>query len=86
MPAYTYLIKDESGGRSEGQIKADNLDTAMQKLSSENQIIVKLEEIDTTWDFIGPFIDEINLSIVAAVLTIVAVSYTHLTLPTNREV
>ena len=63
MPAYTYLIKDESGGRSEGQIKADNLDTAMQKLSSENQIIVKLEEIDTTWDFIGPFIDEINLSI-----------------------
>ena len=48
MPAYTYLIKDESGGRSEGQIKADNLDTAMQKLSSENQIIVKLEEIDTT--------------------------------------
>ena len=63
MPAYTYLIKDESGGRSEGQIKADNLDIAMQKLSSENQIIVKLEEIDTTWDFIGPFIDEINLSI-----------------------
>ena len=62
MPAYTYLIKDESGSRSEGQIKADNLDTAMQKLSSENQIIVKLEEIDTTWDFIGPFIDEINLS------------------------
>ena len=63
MPAYTYLIKDESGGRSEGQIKADNLDIAMQKLSTNNQIIVKLEEVDTTWDFIGPFIDEINLSI-----------------------
>jgi type IV pilus assembly protein PilC len=63
MPAYTYLIKDDSGGRSEGQIKADNLDTAMQKLSADNQIIVKLEEVDTTWDFIGPFIDEINLSI-----------------------
>ncbi|MDG2266506.1 MAG: type II secretion system F family protein [Candidatus Marinimicrobia bacterium] len=63
MPAYTYLIKDDSGGRSESQIKADNLDTAMQKLSADNQIIVKLEEVDTTWDFIGPFIDEINLSI-----------------------
>jgi type IV pilus assembly protein PilC len=63
MPAYTYLIKDDSGGRSEGQIKADNLDIAMQKLSADNQIIVKLEEVDTTWDFIGPFIDEINLSI-----------------------
>ena len=63
MPAYTYLIKDEAGGRSEGEIKADNLDLAMKKLSADNQVIVKLEELDTSWDFIGPFIDEINLSI-----------------------
>jgi len=63
MPAYTYLIKDEAGGRSEGEIKADSLDLAMKKLSTGNQIIVKLEEVDTSWDFIGPFIDEINLSI-----------------------
>ena len=63
MPAYTYLIKDEAGGRSEGEIKADNLDLAMKKLSADNQVIVKLEEIDASWDFIGPFIDEINLSI-----------------------
>jgi type IV pilus assembly protein PilC len=63
MPAYTYLIKDEAGGRSEGEIKADSLDLAMKKLSAGNQIIVKLEEVDTSWDFIGPFIDEINLSI-----------------------
>ena len=61
MPAYTYLIKDETGSRSEGEIKADSLDLAMKKLSAGNQIIVKLEEIDTSWDFIGPFIDEINL-------------------------
>ena len=63
MPAYTYLIKDEAGGRSEGEIKAESLDLAMKKLSDDNQIIVKLEEVDTSWDFIGPFIDEINLSI-----------------------
>ena len=63
MPAYTYLIKDEVGGRSEGEIKAESLDLAMKKLSADNQIIVKLEEVDTSWDFIGPFIDEINLSI-----------------------
>ena len=63
MPAYTYLIKDEVGGRSEGEIKADSLDLAMKKLSAGNQIIIKLEEVDTSWDFIGPFIDEINLSI-----------------------
>ena len=63
MPAYTYLIKDEAGGRREGEVKADNLDLAMKKLSAGNQVIVKLEEVDTSWDFIGPFIDEINLSI-----------------------
>ena len=63
MPAYTYLIKDEAGGRSEGEIKAESLDLAMKKLSADNQVIVKLEEVDTSWDFIGPFIDEINLSI-----------------------
>ena len=63
MPAYTYLIKDEAGGRREGELKADNLDLAMKKLSAGNQIIVRLEEVDTSWDFIGPFIDEINLSI-----------------------
>jgi len=56
MPAYTYLIKDEAGGRSEGEIKADNLDLAMKKLSADNQVIVKLEEIDASWDFIGPCI------------------------------
>jgi len=32
MPAYTYLIKDEAGGRREGEVKADNLDLAMKKL------------------------------------------------------
>ncbi|RTZ93784.1 MAG: type II secretion system F family protein, partial [Candidatus Neomarinimicrobiota bacterium] len=41
----------------------ESLDLAMKKLSADNQIIVKLEEVDTSWDFIGPFIDEINLSI-----------------------
>ena len=86
MPAYTYLIKDESGGRSEGQIKADNLDTAMQKLSSENQIIVKLEEIDTTWDFIGPFIDEINLSIERFKNMLKTESYSMLLNHTTHEV
>ena len=49
MPAYTYLIKDDAGSRSEGEIKADSLDLAMKKLSAGNQIIVKLEEVDTSW-------------------------------------
>ncbi len=63
MPVFSYLIKDDTGSRREGEIRADSLDSAMQKLAANNQIIVKLQEVDTSWDFIGPFIDEINLSI-----------------------
>jgi len=39
MPAYTYLIKDEAGGRSEGEIKAESLDLAMKKLSAETRLL-----------------------------------------------
>ena len=63
MPVFSYLIKDDTGSRREGEIRADSLDTAMLKLAANNQIIVNLQEVDTSWDFIGPFIDEINLSI-----------------------
>ncbi len=63
MPVFSYLIKDEAGSRREGELRADSIDLAMQKLAANNQIIVNLQEVDTSWDFIGPFIDEINLSI-----------------------
>mgnify|MGYP001296714922 FL=1 len=63
MPVFSYLIKDDVGSRREGELRADSLDAAMQKLAANNQIIVNLQEVDTSWDFIGPFIDEINLSI-----------------------
>lgn len=62
MPVFSYLIKDEAGSRREGELRADNIDLAMQKLAANNQIVVNLQEVDTSWDFIGPFIDEINLS------------------------
>ncbi len=62
MPVFSYLIKDEAGSRREGELRADSIDLAMQKLAANNQIIVNLQEVDTSWDFIGPFIDEINLS------------------------
>lgn len=62
MPVFSYLIKDEAGSRREGELRADSIDLAMQKLAANNQIVVNLQEVDTSWDFIGPFIDEINLS------------------------
>ena len=63
MPVFSYLIKDNAGSRREGELRANSLDSAMQKLAANNQIIVNLQEVDTSWDFIGPFIDELNLTL-----------------------
>ena len=63
MAVFQYLVKDDGGNRKEGQIHASSLDTAIQKLTSKEQVIIRIKEQDTTWDFLGPFLDEINLSV-----------------------
>lgn len=63
MGTFTYLTKDASGKRHEGEIRADSIDIAAQKLSANDQVVINLKEVDTTWDFLGPFVDEISLSI-----------------------
>ena len=63
MAVFNYLTKDPEGKRKEGEIRADSLDTAVQKLSANGQMVITLKEIDDTFDFLGPFIDEIQLSI-----------------------
>ncbi|MEL1230446.1 MAG: type II secretion system F family protein [Candidatus Neomarinimicrobiota bacterium] len=57
------MTKDSEGKRKEGEIRADSLDTAIQKLSANGQMVISLKEVDDTFDFLGPFIDEIQLSI-----------------------
>ena len=51
------------GNRKEGEIRADSLDTAIQKLSANGQLVISMKEVDDTFDFLGPFLDEIQLSI-----------------------
>ena len=63
MAIFNYLTKDSEGKRKEGEIRADSLDTAIQKLSANGQMVISLKEADDTFDFLGPFIDEIQLSI-----------------------
>jgi len=60
---FNYLTKDSEGNRKEGEIRADSLDNAIQKLSSNGQMVISLKEVDDTFDFLGPFLDEIQLSI-----------------------
>ena len=62
MAIFNYLTKDSEGKRKEGEIRADSLDTAIQKLSANGQMVISLKETDDTFDFLGPFIDEIQLS------------------------
>tara|TARA_B100000214_G_C23970468_1_gene629846 strand:- start:1529 stop:2776 length:1248 start_codon:yes stop_codon:yes gene_type:complete len=63
VAVFNYLTKDSEGKRKEGEIRADSLDSAIQKLSSNGQMVITLKEVDDTFDFLGPFIDEIQLSI-----------------------
>ena len=63
MAVYTYLTKNMEGNRKEGEIRADSLDTAIQKLSANGQLVISMKEVDDTFDFLGPFLDEIQLSI-----------------------
>ena len=62
MAVFQYVLKDSSGDRKEGEIKAATLDTAIQTLTAQDQVIITIKEQDTSWDFLGPFLDEINLS------------------------
>ena len=63
MAVFQYLVKDDGGNRKEGQVHAASLDTAIQKLTGQDQVIIRIKEQDTTWDFLGPFLDEVNLSV-----------------------
>ena len=62
MAVFHYLVKNDEGARSEGDIRAESMDLALQKLTSNGQIVITLKEVDTTFDFLGPFLDEINLT------------------------
>ena len=63
MSVFQYLIKDLEGKRKEGEIRAESLDLAIQKLTVSGQMVISLKETDETLDFLGPFLDEIQLSV-----------------------
>ena len=63
MSVFQYLIKDLEGKRKEGEIRAESLDLAVLKLTTGGQMVISLKEADDTLDFLGPFLDEIQLSI-----------------------
>ena len=63
MPNFDYIIRNESGARKTGSIKADNYNQAVEKLQSDKNTVVKLTESDTSFDFIKPFLNRLALEI-----------------------
>ena len=63
MPEFTYRVRSEEGVRREGVIEAANLNEASDKLRQDNSTIVKVSERDTSFDFMGPFLDRLSISV-----------------------
>jgi len=63
MPEFTYIVRSEDGVRREGILEAANLNDASDILRQDNSTIVKVSERDTSFDFMGPFLDRLSLSV-----------------------
>ena len=63
MPQFTYIVRTQDGVRKEGSINSDNINQASEELRSDGLIVVKITERDTTFDFLTPFLDRLNLEI-----------------------
>ena len=61
MPSYEYIVRTQDGKRLEGKIEAENLNRANEKLEEKKFTIVKLSENEVAFDFLGPFLDRLNL-------------------------
>ena len=61
MPTFEYIVRTQDGKRLEGKIDAKNLNRANEKLQEKKFTIVKLTENEVAFDFLGPFLDRLNL-------------------------
>ena len=61
MPDFSYIARTPEGVRKEGVLTASNYNEASEKLHSEQLVVVKLTERDTSFDFMGPFLDRLSL-------------------------
>ena len=61
MPQFSFIARTQDGKRKEGAIEASNINKASEKLINQNLIVVKLTERDSSFDFMGPFLDRLSL-------------------------
>ena len=63
MPQFSFIARTQDGKRKEGAIEASNMNRASEKLVSQDLIVVKLTERDSSFDFMGPFLDRLTLKL-----------------------
>ena len=63
MPNFEYIVRTEDGKRLEGKIDAKTLNEASEKLYEKKYTIVKLDEKEVAFEFLGPFLDRLSLSV-----------------------
>lgn len=63
MADFTYIVRTKDGIRKEGKIESKNYNSAREELISDGMTIIKLTERDTSFDFLGPFLDRFNLAV-----------------------
>ena len=63
MPQFTFIARTKDGKRKEGSIEASNINRASEKLKNRNLTVIKLTERDTSFDFMGPFLDRLALKL-----------------------
>jgi len=63
MPQFNYIARTQNGARREGTIEAININEASEKLRNDQLVIIKINEKDTSFDFLGPFLERLSLSI-----------------------
>ena len=61
MPTFEYIVRTQDGKRLEGKIDANNINAANEKLAEKKYTVVKLSENEVAFDFLGPFLDRLNL-------------------------
>tara|TARA_B100000945_G_C20418894_1_gene616644 strand:- start:1442 stop:2683 length:1242 start_codon:yes stop_codon:yes gene_type:complete len=63
MAEFSYIIRTSDGIRKEGTLDSENINTASEILRQDESVIIKLTERDTSFDFMGPFIERLYLQI-----------------------
>ena len=63
MAQFNYIVRTKDGVRQEGTIDADSINIASENLRNEGMTVVKISERDTSFDFLTPFLNRLNLAI-----------------------